>query len=150
MKPPQVTIVVEDARWRKARAQVKRAALAAYARANADVARPFTILLTTDRKLRTLNADFRGKDKTTNVLSFPSGDPDYLGDIAIAYGVTAKEATAEGKSFAHHASHLAVHGVLHLLGFDHERPRDAKLMEPLEIEILAGLKIPNPYLSKAA
>jgi len=150
MKPPQVTVVVEDARWRKARTQVKRAALAAYARANADGAKPFTILLTTDRKLRTLNADFRGKDRATNVLSFPSGDPDYLGDIAIAYGVTAKEASAEGKSFAHHASHLAVHGVLHLLGFDHERPRDAKLMEPLEIEILAGLKIPNPYLSKAA
>jgi probable rRNA maturation factor len=150
MKLAQVTIVVEDGRWRKARAQVKRAALAAYARANADAAKPFTILLTTDSKLRALNADFRGKDKATNVLSFPSGDPDYLGDIAIAYGVTAKEALAEGKSFAHHASHLAVHGVLHLLGFDHERARDAKVMEPLEIEILAGLKIPNPYLSKAA
>jgi probable rRNA maturation factor len=132
------------------RAQVKRAALAAYVRVNADAVRPFTILLTTDRKLRTLNANFRGKDKPTNVLSFPSDDPDYLGDIAIAYGVAAREAKAEGKSFAHHAAHLAVHGVLHLLGFDHERPRDARLMEPLEIEILAGLKIPNPYLSKAA
>lgn len=150
MKSPDVTVIVEDARWKKTRPQVKRAALAAYARANADAVRPFTILLTTDRKLRTLNANFRGKDKPTNVLSFPSDDPDYLGDIAISYGVTAREAKAEGKSFAHHAAHLAVHGVLHLLGFDHERPRDAKLMEPLEIEILAGLKIPNPYLSKAA
>jgi probable rRNA maturation factor len=150
MKSPEVTLLVEDARWRKARAQIKRAALAAYARAGAGPARPFTILLTTDRRLRALNADFRSRDKATNVLSFPSHDPDYLGDIAIAYGVAAREAVAEGKSFAHHASHLAVHGVLHLLGFDHERPRDAKRMEPLEIEILAGLKIPNPYLSKAA
>lgn len=150
MKAPDVTVIVEDERWKKARSQVKRAALAAYVRVNADAVRPFTILLTTDRKLRTLNANFRGKDKPTNVLSFPSDDPDYLGDIAIAYGVTAREAKAEGKSFAHHAAHLAVHGVLHLLGFDHERPCDARLMEPLEIEILAGLKIPNPYLSKAA
>jgi probable rRNA maturation factor len=150
MKAPDITLIVEDERWKKTRPQVKRAALAAYARANADAVRPFTILLTTDRKLRTLNATFRGKDKSTNVLSFPSGDPDYLGDIAIAYGVAAREAKAEGKPFAHHAAHLVVHGVLHLLGFDHERPRDARLMEPLEIEILAGLKIPDPYLSKAA
>jgi probable rRNA maturation factor len=150
MKSPDVTVIVEDARWKKARPQVKRAALAAYAHANTDEAKPFTLLLTTDKKLRMLNAEFRGKDKPTNVLSFPSDDPDYLGDIAIAYGVAAREAEAEGKSFADHASHLAVHGVLHLLGFDHERPRDAKLMEPLEIEILAKLKIPNPYISKAA
>lgn len=150
MKPPEITVIVEDARWKRARPQIKRAALAAYARVSAESARPFTILLTTDRKLRELNADFRAKDKPTNVLSFPSDDPDYLGDIAIAYGITAREAKAEGKSFADHASHLAVHGILHLLGFDHERPRDAKLMEPLEIEILAKLKISNPYLSKAA
>lgn len=150
MKPPEISVIVEDERWKKTRAQMKRAALAAHAHASAERAKPFTILLTTDRKLRALNADFRGKDKPTNVLSFPSDDPAYLGDIAIAYGVTAREAKAEGKSFAHHASHLAVHGVLHLLGFDHERPRDARLMEPLEIEILARLKIPNPYFSKAA
>lgn len=150
MKSPDITVIIEDARWSKARALVKRAALAAYARASAERAKPFTILLTTDKKLRALNADFRAKDEPTNVLSFPSDDSDYLGDIAIAYGVTAREAKTEGKSFADHAAHLAVHGVLHLLGFDHERPRDAKLMEPLEIEILAKLKISNPYLSKAA
>jgi probable rRNA maturation factor len=150
MKSPQIAIIVEDARWRKARPQVRRAALAAYAHAATGRATPFTILLTDDNKLRALNADFRGRDKPTNVLSFPSGDPDYLGDIAIAYGVTAREAADEGKPFAHHAAHLAVHGVLHLLGFDYERPRDARRMEPLEIAILAKLKIPNPYLSKAA
>jgi hypothetical protein len=71
MKAPDVTVIVEDERWKKARPQVKRAALAAYVRVNADAVRPFTILLTTDRKLRTLNANFRGKDKPTNVLSFP-------------------------------------------------------------------------------
>jgi probable rRNA maturation factor len=150
MKSPQIAIIVEDARWRNMRPQVRRAALAAYAHAATGCAKPFTILLTDDNKLRALNADFRSRDKPTNVLSFPSDDPDYLGDIAIAYGVTAREAADEGKPFAHHAAHLAVHGVLHLLGFDHERPRDAKRMEPLEIAILAKLKIPNPYLSKAA
>jgi probable rRNA maturation factor len=152
-KTPDVTVIVEDEGWRKARharAGLKRAALAAFAKASAEKPKPFTILLTSDRKLRALNADFRGRDKATNVLSFPASDAGYLGDIAIAYGVTAREAAAEGKPFAHHAAHLAVHGVLHLLGFDHERSRDAAVMEPLEIEILKGLKIPNPYLSKKA
>jgi probable rRNA maturation factor len=150
---PDVTVIVEDAGWRKARharARLTRAALAAYARAGSGKRRAFTILLTGDGKLRALNAQFRGRDKATNVLSFPAGDDGYLGDIAIAYGVTAREAASEGKPFAHHAAHLAVHGVLHLLGFDHERVRDARLMEPLETEILEGLKIPNPYLARNA
>lgn len=150
---PQITVIVEDEGWRKARharAALKRAALTAFAKANAESAKPFTILLTSDRKLRRLNAEFRGKGKATNVLSFPAGETDYLGDIAIAHGVTAREAAAEGKPFAHHAAHLAVHGVLHLLGFDHERPRDAAVMEPMEIEILKRLKIPNPYLARFA
>lgn len=148
MKTSSLTVIVEDRRWRKVRAQVKRAALAALARAGED--KPFTVLLTTDKKLHALNRDFRGRDKPTNVLSFPSRDPAYLGDIAIAYGIAAKEARAEKKAFAHHAAHLAVHGVLHLLGYDHIRARDAKVMEPLEIEILAGLGIPNPYWPEAA
>jgi len=152
-KAPEIAVIVEDEGWRKARharAALKRAALAAFAKASAEPARPFTILLTSDRKLRALNAEFRGRDKPTNVLSFPAAETGYLGDIAIAHGVTAREAAAEGKPFAHHAAHLAVHGVLHLLGFDHERARDAAVMEPLEIEILKRLKIPNPYLSRFA
>ena len=96
---------------------------------------------------RNLNARYRRKDKPTNVLSFraAANGEDYLGDIAIAYGVTSKEAKAAGKSFADHAAHLAVHGVLHLAGFDHERPKDAKVMEPLEVKILARLGIADPY-----
>ena len=93
--------------------------------------------------MRALNRDFRGKDKPTNVLSFPGGG-DYRGDIAIAYGVTRREAKAAGKSFADHATHLVVHGVLHLAGHDHERPKDAKVMEPLEVKILARLGIADP------
>ena len=104
----------------------------------------FTILLTSDKALRALNRAFRGKDKPTNVLSFPSGG-EYAGDIAIAHGVTACEAKAAGKRFADHAAHLAVHGVLHLAGHDHVRPKDAKVMEPLEVKILALLGIADPY-----
>ena len=146
-----IQLVIEEPAWRAHRglqARLKRAAAAAAAAAR--LRGGFTVLLSGNRHLKALNRDFRGKDKPTNVLSFPSGDPGYLGDIAIAYGVTAKEAAAQGKAFASHACHLAVHGVLHLLGFDHERPRDARRMEPLEIEILAGLGIANPYLPKAA
>ena len=104
----------------------------------------FTILLAGDKRLRALNRDFRGKDKPTNVLSFPSTDA-YAGDIAIAYGVTRQEAKEAVKNFADHAMHLVVHGVLHLAGYDHERPRDAKVMEPLEVKILKRLGIADPY-----
>jgi len=100
--------------------------------------------LADDRKLQALNRDFRGKDKPTNVLSFP-GLEGHGGDIAIAYGVTAKEAKAAAKNFADHASHLVVHGVLHLAGYDHERPKDARVMEPLEARILKRLGIADPY-----
>src|SRR6202030_2954902 len=98
----------------------------------------FTILLADDKRLRALNRYFRGKDKPTNVLSFPARGA-YRGDIAMAYGVTSKEAKTAGKSFADHAVHLAVHGVLHLAGYDHERPKDAEVMEPLEGKIMDRL-----------
>jgi probable rRNA maturation factor len=107
-----------------------------------------TILLADDKRLAALNRDFRGKDKPTNVLSFP-GQGGLGGDIAIAYGVTQTEARAAAKSFADHAIHLAVHGVLHLAGYDHERPKDAKLMEPLEVKILKRLGIADPYEAMA-
>jgi probable rRNA maturation factor len=140
-----VTLVIEDEHWRAARIQasLKRAAAAA-ARA-ARLKGDFTILLAGDARLKALNHDFRARDKATNVLSFPSGEAGYAGDIAIAYGVTAAEARAEGKRFADHARHLVVHGVLHLAGFDHERPRDAKVMEPMEVRILKSLGIADPY-----
>jgi probable rRNA maturation factor len=140
-----ITLVVEDQAWRSHRgiqARVKQAAEAA--RKAARLRGGFTILLAGDKRLRALNHDFRGKDKPTNVLSFP-GDDGYAGDIAIAYGITRKEAKDAGKSFADHVSHLVVHGVLHLAGYDHERPRDARMMEPLEVKILKRLGIADPY-----
>jgi len=141
------TLLIEDPRWRTHRglqARLKNAAEAA--RKAAKLKDGFTILLAGDKRLRTLNRDFRGLDKPTNVLSFPG---EHGGDIAIAYGVTRKEAKAADKSFADHAVHLAVHGVLHLAGYDHERPRDAKIMEPLEVKILKRLGIADPYMATA-
>jgi probable rRNA maturation factor len=144
-----IALVVEDEGWRSHRGLQTRLKLAATAaRKAARLRGGFTILLSGDKKLRALNRDFRGKDKATNVLSFPASDG-YAGDIAIAYGVTAKEARDTGKAFADHAVHLAVHGVLHLAGYDHERPRDAKVMEPLEVGILKRLGIADPYAASA-
>jgi probable rRNA maturation factor len=140
-----ITLLVEDPKWRSHRGLTARLTKAAdAARRSARLKGAFTILLADDRKLRTFNHDFRGKDKPTNVLSFPGSDG-YAGDIAIAYGVTKKEAKAAAKTFADHAAHLVVHGVLHLAGYDHERPKDAKVMEPLEVKILRRLGIADPY-----
>lgn len=112
-----------------------------------------TVRLSGDRDVRRLNRNFRGKDKPTNVLSFPAGDqvlprgaPLQLGDIVIAYGTVAREAEAQGKSIRDHLLHLVVHGVLHLLGYDHERPAAARRMETLETRILASFGIPDPYV----
>ncbi|MBL9058760.1 MAG: rRNA maturation RNase YbeY [Mangrovicoccus sp.] len=117
-----------------------------------------------DDRIAGLNAEFRGKPAPTNVLSWPSeerapefvgdtpdlpegdpADPLELGDIAIAWGVCAREAAAAGRRFDHHVSHLLVHGVLHLLGYDHVEDEDAALMERREVEILAVLGVPDPY-----
>jgi len=116
------------------------------------------VMLTDDSGIRTLNNNWRGIDKPTNVLSFPalqptgtatpSDVPRMLGDIAIAYETTRKEADDEQKPFEHHLSHLAVHGFLHLIGHDHENDDDAEAMEGLEQEILAHLGIPDPYTDR--
>jgi len=145
-----ILVVVDDPGWRKVRGllpRLKRAAAAAERAARFRGASTLTILLSRDGKLKSLNRDFRGKDKPTNVLSFPAGPnkDGYRGDIALALGVTRREAKSAGKSLADHAAHLVVHGVLHLAGHDHERVRDAKVMEKLEIDILHGLGIANPY-----
>jgi probable rRNA maturation factor len=141
-----VQLVVEDPAWRAHRGLQARLVRAAEAAARAGKLRgDFTILLADDARLKCLNRDFRGKNKPTNVLSFPSDARGYHGDIAIAHGVTAAEAKAAGKTFADHASHLVVHGVLHLAGYDHETERDARRMEPLEVKILAGIGIADPY-----
>jgi probable rRNA maturation factor len=145
-----VDVIVAGAAWtrtlRTVRAAVRRAAEAALAAAGpkkTPVA--LNVLLTSDQAVRKLNAVYRGKDRATNVLSFPSGEAQFLGDIAVAYGVSAREANAEGKTLTAHLSHLVIHGVLHLLGYDHGRDKDALTMEQLERQILARLGIADPY-----
>ena len=140
-----ITLLVEDPKWRTHRGLATRLVSAAdSARKVVRLKGGFTILLADDKKLRALNQNFRGKDKPTNVLSFP-GAGGYAGDIALAYGVTKKEAKAAGKTVADHATHLVVHGVLHLAGHDHERPKQAREMEGLEVKILGRLGVPDPY-----
>jgi probable rRNA maturation factor len=97
---------------------------------------------------RSLNSAFRGKDYATNVLTFVYHEPSsprLMGDLVLCAPVVAKEAREQAKSVAEHYAHLCVHGVLHLAGFDHEAARDAKRMEALEVTVLAGLRIANPY-----
>jgi len=113
------------------------------------------IMLTDDAGIRTLNRNWRGIDKPTNVLSFPalrpSGPDDaprMLGDIAIAYETTRTEADDEQKPFDQHLGHLVVHGFLHLIGYDHEKDDEAETMEALEREILSQLGIPDPYTDR--
>jgi probable rRNA maturation factor len=105
------------------------------------------VLLTNDAAIRKLNKQWRKIDKPTNVLSFPAAKgAAMLGDIVIAYETLARESGDERKEFVHHLSHLAVHGFLHLMGYDHQNDSDAEAMEDLERAILARLKIPDPYL----
>ena len=150
-----VDIGIDDPHWRKVRglpAYLRRAVELALKRAKAGKSSALTILLASDARLKELNRDFRGKNKPTNVLSFPTdteGDA-YPGDIALGYGVTAGEARSKTVRIADHAAHLAVHGTLHLLGFDHETGRDAKVMESLETKILAELGIADPYAQGVA
>jgi probable rRNA maturation factor len=155
---PQTEVLVTADCWQAepgAEAVIHRAIEAAAEIAEADTGdAELTVMLTDDGGIRTLNSNWRGIDKPTNVLSFPAlqpvGDtpddmPRMLGDIAIAYETTRREADEEDKPFDHHLSHLAVHGFLHLIGYDHENDDDAEAMEALEREILAQLGIPDPY-----
>ncbi len=119
-----------------------------------------SFLFTGDREIQILNADYRDKDAPTNVLSFPDTEltlenlqdtlmfkePLCLGDIAFAEETVSAEAKTQGKSFDDHLAHLTVHGVLHLLGYDHIDDTDAERMELLEVQILAKLNIDNPYI----
>ncbi len=142
-------VVIEDASWRKqpeGLRLLKRAARQALALGSKRKSAHLTIVLANDARLAALNGDFRGLKKPTNVLSFPGGNPrEYLGDIAIAYGVVAREAKAQKKTFSAHAAHLAAHGVLHLLGYDHLTDSEAEAMEALEVRALKALRIADPY-----
>ena len=145
--PMTIDIEVEDPAWADAlpdaSALARQAALAALPAVPTD---DIAILLTDDPAVQDLNARFRGQDKPTNVLSFPSPEGSgSLGDIALAYGVCVREAAEQGKPLAHHLQHLVAHGVLHLLGHDHLDDQEAEAMEAEERRILAGLGVPDPY-----
>jgi len=156
MTAGRIEIVAEAPAWREAARELaplfRKAARLALKRSGKVEAGSLTILLADDATLGRLNRQFRGKNKPTNVLSFPAaeGAAGYLGDIAIADGVTAREAGEAGKAFSDHAVHLAVHGVLHLLGYDHQTAAEAKIMEPLETAILSELGIADPYAARPA
>src|ERR1700755_1613507 len=143
----------------EAEAIIQRAIAAAAESVDADVGdAELAVMLPDDPGLRALSGNGRGIDKAPNVLSFPAlqptgarkpGDaPRMLGDIAIAYQTMRREADEEQKPFNHHLSHLAVHGFLHLIGYDHDDDADAEAMESLETEILAQLGIPDPYAGR--
>lgn len=158
-----VDVVIEDTRWADIEPLAQTATDAALERIGLEPSVfEISVLACDDARIAALNADFRGKPKATNVLSWPSderaaamdgemplppqpGRDSELGDIAIAYDTCAREAAETGKSMRNHTLHLLVHGTLHLLGFDHERDRDATLMEGLETEILGKLGVCDPY-----
>jgi probable rRNA maturation factor len=162
-----------EARVRRA----AKAALAA-ARADGCILPPrveVSLALAGDRLVQHLNSTYRKRNKPTNVLSFPAADiagpksrkregawlqpprqpvllgdvPVLLGDVIVAFETTDAEATAQGKALGHHLAHLIVHGTLHLLGYDHERLAEARRMERLEVAILAGLGVADPYAAAA-
>jgi probable rRNA maturation factor len=159
---PMTEVLVVAECWQHepdAETVIRRAIAAAAESVDADVGEAeLAVMLTDDPGIRTLNSNWRGIDKPTNVLSFPAlqpegarkpGDaPRMLGDIAIAYETTKREAAGEGKPFEHHLSHLAIHGFLHLIGYDHENDADAEEMEFMETEILKQLGIPDPYADR--
>ena len=157
-----VSVIVEHDAWRDVIADplplLRRAAAAAVAevkrarRSRSTRTPVVAVALIDDRAIRKLNKTYRGKDKPTNVLSFPAGEASEgkgktrpLGDVAIALGTVKREAKAQDKTVSDHVTHLMVHAVLHLLGYDHESDPDAEEMEALERKALATLGIADPY-----
>lgn len=163
-----VETLIEDARWDAfgLPALAERAGRAALAGLDLPAAGfQISLMGCDDARIAVLNADFRGKPQPTNVLSWPSeergaevageaplrpepgtpDDPSSLGDIAMAWETCAREAEEQGKPMADHVTHLIVHGVLHLLGYDHVEEEDAAVMEALEVRILASLGVSDPY-----
>jgi probable rRNA maturation factor len=147
----KIDVIVDSDRWKnakQAKSIVRRAVKSAAATTLSTTATEIAIVLTDDSAMRLLNRDWRGIDAPTNVLSFPArreGGRVHLGDIVLAFETIEREARAERKLFAHHVAHLAVHGFLHLLGYDHKRDKDASAMEKAERKILRLLAIPDPY-----
>jgi len=152
-----IDVEVEDEAWSEVipdvEALVERAAQGALDTVpEAERGGAVAILLTDDAAVADLNTRFRDKPTSTNVLSFPAATSAYphLGDVALAYGVCAAEAEVQGKRLADHLTHLVVHGVLHLLGYDHEAEADAEVMEQMECEILRRFGVADPYAQRDA
>ncbi|MBI4185179.1 MAG: rRNA maturation RNase YbeY [Proteobacteria bacterium] len=148
----EVAVVIDDPRWRKALRRAgpiaRRAAGAALrAERGRGAGGEVSVVLAGDALVRRLNRDYRRRDAATNVLSFPAGDPSgtLLGDVVVALDTAAREAEEEGKTLSAHLSHLVVHGVLHLLGYDHDAEARAEEMEARERAVLAGLGVADPY-----
>ena len=154
----EIEVIIEDQAWRRlvprAEALARRAALAALAESapppGGEGGGMVSVLLTDDRALRRLNGTHRGKDKPTNVLSFPGEVPGHLGDIALALGVVRREAASAGRRPAAHLAHLVAHGTLHLIGHDHLSAGEARRMERAEARAMARLRLPNPWKGAAA
>ena len=135
-------VIVSEPAWRRIVPRIETlVARAAWAAGGEDA----TIVLSSDRDVRELNARHRGKNKPTNVLTFEPAAPGLPGEIVLALGTVRREAAAAGKTPAQHLAHLVVHGCLHLQGHDHEHPGDARRMEMAEARILARLGLPNPW-----
>ena len=143
---PSVNVVLLDPAWTKVLPGVDRLVRKAARAALGKGKRTLNVALADDRRVRTLNARDRRKNKPTNVLSYPSGGREFLGDVVLARQTVWREARQQRKTLADHVSHLVVHGTLHLLGYDHETGEaDAERMEALERRILARLGIADPY-----
>jgi probable rRNA maturation factor len=157
MPAPSIDIQVQSPLWdaQPLAAQTVRDAIAAAA-ALATPDGEVSIVLTDDASIQKLNRDWRGIDQPTNVLSFPAAKPGaqgpspLLGDVVVAYETIEREAAEEATPFLHHLAHIAVHGYLHLLGYDHQTDSEAGAMEGLERDILSRLRIADPYRGYAA
>jgi apolipoprotein N-acyltransferase len=143
-----IIVNFDDPRWKKYKIDFEKIARAAAGPIYKDS--EVSVILTDDSEIRALNKKYRGLDKPTNVLSFETGDSKLLGDIFISFDTVMKQAAEEGKTFQDHAAHMVVHGILHLMGYDHIDDKDAEKMEKTEIKILNKLKIADPYADKDA
>jgi probable rRNA maturation factor len=149
-----VAVLIRSPLWRVTGLRpvetARKAARAALGAAETAYSPEVAVALSDDAELRELNRIWRGKDRPTNVLAFPTvsgpaGPRLPIGDVILAFETVAQEAEAVDLALSDHLSHLVVHGVLHLLGYDHEKPAEARRMEELEVRVLAGLGIADPY-----